>query len=66
VFDLTLAVQVEQALSRHWFLDLGLLTSVPLIRTSIEYRPAGAETQQGFQVWPVTATSHLGIGYKFD
>jgi len=65
VFDLILAVRVEQDLSRHWFLDLGLLTAVPLIRTRIEYS-TGGENQQGFQVWPVTATCHLGLGYSFD
>jgi hypothetical protein len=65
VFDLTLALQIEQDLSRHWFLDVGLLTAVPLIRTSIRYSAAGEE-QQGFQVWPVTATCHLGIGHTFN
>jgi hypothetical protein len=66
VFDLTLAAQVEQELTRRWFLDVGLLTAVPLIRTSIEYKTSGGDQQQGFQVWPVAATCHLGIGYTFD
>jgi hypothetical protein len=65
ILDLAAGGQGRQKIAGGLFVELGVRAVVPLLRNRVAYANADGTSQKVFEMAPVAAVGHLGLGFAF-